>query len=153
MPGDMLYKTSPGLYCLKKTPLARNIAWSFVHLKIDQIIPKHVVPHLPRWRRFVSATGSPKNFFVPPNMITILKFNLESTTLAVCWYRGSISCGRITYVMQWQPSQCMWDNCISNHIKNSALSIVTSFGESLQHSCHCFLHVYIAKTLAVININ
>ena len=53
--GDTLYKTdavyfvsvSPVLYCLKKTPWGQNVAkvWSFVHLKIDQIILARICTH------------------------------------------------------------------------------------------------------------
>ena len=47
--------------------------------------------HSPRWRRVVSATGSPQSLLFPPNMTTILKFGPDPNTVAVCRYRGPIS--------------------------------------------------------------
>ena len=52
--------------------------------------------HSPRWRRVVSAIGSPASSLCPPNMTTILKFGPDPNTVAVCRNRGPISCGRVT---------------------------------------------------------
>ena len=52
--------------------------------------------HSPRWRRVVSAIRSPKNFLIPPNRTTILKFGPDPNTVAVCRYRGPISWERVT---------------------------------------------------------
>ena len=65
--------------------------------------------HSPRWRRVVSAVGSPKTILLPPNMTNILKFgpdpNAETTLLHLgecavwnitCYMRRSIPFGKVS---------------------------------------------------------
>ena len=92
------------------------------------IWPCLITAHSPRWRRVVSAIRFPPHSLFPPNMTTILKFDPDPNTVAVCSYRGPTSCGRVTCTGGGNSN---WWNIL---YITYCVSVYTSIASTLEHT-------------------